>query len=193
MSETQREKIIRELRLRSFSTKNEDLHSAVTTKSGDEGTTSLLFGRKVPKWHPRIKLVGKLDMLSSFLNLCKVDADERERHSLNKIQESLVYVMGEVATHEDDWEQHTEYYHRIAESDVEQLQEMTFGLEKQGAQFTAWVEKMELPQAFAETARTITRETESMAWELVSEDLLRKELALWLNRLSDYLWAVARI
>jgi cob(I)alamin adenosyltransferase len=193
MSEAQRKDIIRELRLRSFSAKNADLHAAVTTKSGDEGETSLLFGRTVHKWHPRIKLVGKLDMLSSYLNLCKIGANERERHGLNKIQESLVYIMGEVATHEDDWERHAEFYHRISQSDVEQLQEMTAALEKQGAQFTAWVEKMELPQAFAETARTAAREAESMAWKLVSEGRLRKELARWLNRLSDYLWTVARI
>lgn len=193
MTQEQRQDIIVKLRLRSFEAQDfRDIHEQITTRTGDEGETQLVFGQRVAKSHPRIRLVGKLDLLSSFLNLAKIQAEEKSRHGLNRLQDQLVYVMGEVATHEDDAERYMEHYHSLAASDVDELEVATRALEASGAQFTGWIEKLEWGSALVETARSAAREAEAMAWELHNENLLRVELPRWLNRLSDYLWALAR-
>lgn len=194
MSEKQRSTIISKLKLRSFEVSDfSEVQSSVTTKGGDAGYTQLLFGQKVEKWHPRIRLVGRLDFLSSLLNLSKIHSSDKGRHLLNRIQEQLVYVMGEVATDIADIDRFLDGYHSLNDTDIKDIEAKTEQLESSGAQFTGWVENLELNAAFAESARTVARETESMAWELHSQELLREVLPLWLNRLSDLLWAFARI
>lgn len=193
MSEEQRKTIISQLRLRSFEvTDFTKLHECVTTKGGDEGHTQLLFGQTVPKWHPRIRLIGKLDMLSSLLNLAKLNMPEKGRHALNRIQEKLVYVMGEAATETEDADRFFENYHSLNDEDIDELETATRSCEASGAQFTGWVEKMEQAGAIIEVGRTAAREAESMAWELHQQGMVRDILPRWLNRLSDYLWAFAR-
>ena len=192
MSKSQRIQIIKTLKLRSFSVEHESRSTTATTKLGDSGETCLLFDRRVPKWHIRIRLVGLLDTLNSFLNLSKTAVIEREKHAINRIQEALVYLMGEVATHEDDVERFFEFYHSLSESDVNQLEELTSRLQAEGSQFTSWVEDLKLSKGFADVARTFSRQAESLAWELISNTNTRPLLARWLNRLSDYLWALSR-
>ena len=192
MSESQRIQIIETLKLRSFSVQHEDLATSATTKLGDTGETSLLFDRRVPKWHIRIRLIGVLDTLNSFLNLSKTGLIEREKHAINRIQETLVYVMGEIATHDEDVGRFFEFYHSLSESDIKQLEELTNRLQAEGSQFSGWVEDLELPRGFADAARTFSRQAESLTWELISNTETRPLLAKWINRLSDYLWALSR-
>lgn len=193
MSDTQREQLIKELGLRSFKVKAfTDLHSSVTTKDGDEGTTELLFGSVVPKWHPRIRLIGKLDHLSSVLNLAKLSTSDKIQKRLYRLQEILVYVMGEVATPSKDRERFLDNYHSLTEADVSDLESSTRDLQNRGAEFTGWVKPMRQTEAILEIARTVARESESMAWELVDQGELRVIIARWINRLSDFLWAFAR-
>ena len=151
-----------------------------------------MFDRRVAKWHIRIRLVGLLDTLNSFLSLSKTSVAERQKHALNRIQEALVYLMGEVATDDKDVERFYEFYHSLSESDVNQLEELTNRLEADGSQFQSWVAEMEVSKGFADAARTFARQAESLMWELISETNTRPLLARWLNRLSDYLWALSR-
>lgn len=192
MSEDQREEILKVLNARSFLSTHAEASSSATTKAGDSGMTQLLFDREVSKWHPRIRLIGKLDTLSSFLNLCKNGIADRDKHALNRIQETLVYIMGEVATHEEDVEQFMEFYHSLSDSDIATIDGLIEGLEASGSTFSSWVQDLDLNKSFADTARTIARQAEASAWELVSQQKLRPLLAQWLNRLSDYLWAFSR-
>lgn len=192
MSDEQREEIINKLACRSFTDLKSDQPTSVTTKSGDEGMTQLLFERGVTKWDPRIKLVGQLDTMNSFINLYKAGVLDDEKQTLGRVQDTLVYVMAEIATHEDDMARYKEFYHSIAEADVKRLEELTQKLEGQGTSFASWVEDLEIHCAYADTARTFTRQAESMTWELVSQEKIRPLLAQWLNRLSDFLWALSR-
>lgn len=192
MSETQRDEILKVLNTRSFLSNHAEASNSATTKSGDLGMTQLLFDREVPKWHPRIKLIGKLDSLSSFLNLCKNGVGEREKSDLSRVQEILVYIMGEIATHEEDVEQFMKFYHSLSSSEIAIMDELTQKLEASGSTFSGWVQDLDLHKGFADTARTFARQAEASAWELVSQQKLRPLLAQWLNRLSDYLWALSR-
>src|SRR5581483_9411087 len=79
------------------------LRRSIATRTGDDGTTGLLYGRRVPKDHPQIEAVGAFDELNAALGLakatCKKDA---RRAALEKIQRNLIALMGELACAERD-------------------------------------------------------------------------------------------
>lgn len=193
MSNTQKSKLVEALKTRTHSESCDLLSKTIITKSGDAGVTELLFGRKVPKWDLRIRLLGKIDTLSSLLNLCKSSATETRIRQLNQLHENMVYVMGEVATDHEDLERFLDNFHSITEADILKLESNTATLEEKGAEFTGWVEDIQGASAFAEIARTAAREAESMAWELEHAKKLRPVVCQWLNRVADYLWALARM
>ncbi|MBL9199560.1 MAG: ATP:cob(I)alamin adenosyltransferase, partial [Opitutaceae bacterium] len=75
---------------------------SIATRTGDDGTTALLYGQRVPKDHPQIEAVGALDELNAALGAVKPllgggarDADLRAL--LTSVQKHLVALMGEVA------------------------------------------------------------------------------------------------
>jgi cob(I)alamin adenosyltransferase len=192
MSSQEKNDLSIKLNSRDFSRTYAGISTSVTTGVGDNGRTQLLFGRVVAKWHPRIKLVGKLDIVSCHLNLAKLGTSDKLRHILNRVQETLVYVMAEVAVETEDFERFCDNYHSIQHSDIQQLQDLTSGMESQGTQFASWIEEFSTRQAYSELARSQVREAEILAWELAESEQLRQEIALWLNRLSDLLWALSR-
>ena len=74
---------------------------AITTKRGDYGETDLMFGRRVPKDHPRVVAVGAIDELNANLGIVRVlsqDAGEIIEH----IQNDLIILMGEISTLPED-------------------------------------------------------------------------------------------
>ena len=76
---------------------------SIATRTGDDGTTSLLYGQRVAKNHPQIEAVGALDELNAAIGFAKAtqpagtDPDE-----LEQIQQELVAVMGEITCAEND-------------------------------------------------------------------------------------------
>jgi ATP:cob(I)alamin adenosyltransferase len=79
----------------------------IYTKTGDDGTTSLLYGQRVPKDHPQIEAVGAFDELNAAIGAAKplMDDDSRDgitRELLTATQKDLVALMGELACAESD-------------------------------------------------------------------------------------------
>src|SRR5258707_2917596 len=82
------------------------MHS-IATRTGDDGTTSLLYGQRVPKDHPQIEAVGAFDELNTALGLVKAHLGTNDRGAaigslLTAAQKNLVALMGEVACAEAD-------------------------------------------------------------------------------------------
>src|SRR5471032_2327834 len=80
---------------------------SIATRTGDDGTTSLLYGQRVPKDHPQIEAVGAFDELNVALGTIKplLASDARGagvRDLLIAAQKNLVALMGEVACAETD-------------------------------------------------------------------------------------------
>src|ERR1700744_3295582 len=70
---------------------------SIATKTGDDGTTGLIYGHRVPKNHPRVEAYGTIDELNSALGLVRAMATEKfVSENIFWIQKSLVDVMGEV-------------------------------------------------------------------------------------------------
>src|ERR1700736_3417197 len=76
---------------------------SIATKTGDEGETSLMYGRRVLKTDPRVDAYGCVDELNSALGLARASAsDAFIAEQVLAIQKELVVVMGELATASED-------------------------------------------------------------------------------------------
>ena len=175
--------------------------NSIATKTGDDGTTSLLFGRRVPKTDVRIVANGRVDELNVRLGMAKASLppDETEaRAFIEQVQRNLVNLMGEVAVAPEDWE-------RYASSGMPNFDEALLGvldarvarLESEGFTYKGWATPGgNLPAASLDCARTACRNAELGLLQVRDVELLnpeRADLMLHsLNRLSDVLWLEAR-
>ena len=78
---------------------------SITTKRGDDGTTGLLYGQRVPKDHPQIEALGACDELNVALGLARAagaNVHEATNTLLLAVQKDLVALMGELACAESD-------------------------------------------------------------------------------------------
>src|SRR5579864_8005038 len=72
---------------------------SIATKTGDRGTTGLMYNRRVSKCHPRVEAYGCVDELNAALGLARASAEQDfVRDNLLAIQKDLVVLMGELAT-----------------------------------------------------------------------------------------------
>src|SRR5262249_43073817 len=76
---------------------------SIVTKTGDTGTTGLMYNRRVAKCHPRVEAYGSVDELNTALGQARATAEHGfVRESLLAVQKDLVVLMGELATLADD-------------------------------------------------------------------------------------------
>ena len=169
---------------------------SITTKTGDDGTTSLLFRKRVSKSHPRVVAYGQVDELSSALGLCRASSkDQAIKAQILNIQQQLIHLMGELATDDED---QTNYHRKhgkeaINEQMIRQLTE-SIRQEEAAFPFQGWRCAGEtLAEAFFDQARTICRRAERGVVALKESSFaVRPELIQYLNRLADLLWLWSR-
>src|ERR1035438_4032489 len=76
---------------------------SIATKTGDDGTTALMYGRRVPKNHPRVEACGTVDELNAALGLARATAEhDFVRGNLLAIQKDLIVLMGELCVQPED-------------------------------------------------------------------------------------------
>ncbi|NCG08138.1 MAG: cob(I)yrinic acid a,c-diamide adenosyltransferase [Verrucomicrobia bacterium] len=170
---------------------------SIATKTGDDGTTALLFGKRVPKTHPRIVTNGAIDELGAALGLCRAFThQENVRPSLLQIQKELIHFMGELACENSHQERYLKKYadQAIQPVLVERLTNAIQTIEGQGGSFTGWRHPGESPaEACFDSARTLCRRAERALIALrESGATVRDVLIQYLNRLSDLLWLWSR-
>ncbi len=169
---------------------------SIATKRGDAGETSLLFGRRVSKTHPRVIAYGGVDELGSTLGLCRAHStDEATKSLLREVQGELIYLMSELATDDADHERWHEKYGEsaISNTQVDRFTELIKAKETH-IQFRGWSYPGENPaEAFFDQARTTCRRAERGVVELKESGVaVRPELLQYLNRLADLLWLQGR-
>lgn len=169
---------------------------SIATKTGDAGMTSLMFNRRVSKCHPRVEACGAVDELNSVLGLARASSTQDDlRHIIEEIQKHLVPLMGELATLESDL---AAYIHggfgRIGKIQIEKLDQYVLALEKEAGTFQGWVQPgANIPAATLDLARTVCRRAERDICGLTEAGQLEnKDILIYLNRLSDMLWLLAR-
>lgn len=170
---------------------------SIATKRGDDGTTSLLFGKRVPKNHPRVMTYGRVDELNSALGLCRAHANHHTiREQILKVQQELVYMMSELATDDEDHARLNEKFGEklIDPKKVEALTQLVYTLESRDGGFKGWSTPGNTPaDGFFDLARTTCRRSERGLITLrESGASVRPELIAYLNRLADLLWLWGR-
>lgn len=173
---------------------------SIATRTGDDGTTGLLYGQRVPKDHPQIEAVGACDELNAALGAAKalLPATPRgtEVHaSLTRIQRQLVALMGEVACAEADAARYAaSTFEKVTAEDVHRLDTELAALEARGLRFDGWATPGANPVAAAlDLARTAARRAERRLTALAAHGrCLRADVGRFINRLSDLLWLLAR-
>jgi cob(I)alamin adenosyltransferase len=168
----------------------------IATKTGDTGTTALMFNRRLSKSHPRVEAYGCVDELNAALGLARATADlELVREGLLTIQKDLVLLMGEVATDNDDLERYIkDGFARINPDATAKLDRWIVEIEAQNISYRGWATPgATINSAALDVARTVCRRAERRVCALHEAGTMRNtEIIIYLNRLSDLLWLFAR-
>jgi cob(I)alamin adenosyltransferase len=165
------------------------------TKTGDGGTTGLMYGRRVPKSDPRVEAYGTVDELNATLGLARATAEPGAGALFSSIQNDLVALMGELATAAADAPRYqAEGRPRMTPAATARLEEAARGLEAVGVSPGDWaMPGGTLHGAALDLARTVCRRAERRVCALQQAgELPNAEIVTYLNRLSDLLWLLAR-
>jgi cob(I)alamin adenosyltransferase len=170
---------------------------SIATKTGDEGETSLMYGRRVPKTDPRVDAYGCVDELNSALGLARASAQNSFiGDRILAIQKELVLVMGELATASEDIDRYVKGgFQLTTDAMTERLTVAVDDLEKNRlGKFMDWaVPGKTMNAAALDLARTTCRRAERRVAALMAVDpKFNREILRYLNRLSDLCWLLAR-
>jgi cob(I)alamin adenosyltransferase len=170
----------------------------VYTKTGDTGTTALFGGTRVPKDHARIESYGTVDELNSYIGLIRdQEIDQHYKDVLIEIQDRLFTVGAILATPPENEVlkngQKRLQNLGIIESDIELLEKEIDSMEDSLPQMTHFV----LPGghttvSYCHIARGVCRRAERLAVHLSHNEPVADIAIKYLNRLSDYLFVLAR-
>ena len=170
----------------------------IYTKTGDKGTTALFGGTRVPKHHIRIDSYGTVDELNSHIGLIRdQDIDSHYKSILINIQDKLFTVGAILATDPEKslLKNGKERLNipKISNDDIQLLENEMDDMESQLEPMTNFI----LPGghqtvSFCHIARCVCRRAERLASALNEIEPFDSNTLTYLNRLSDYLFVLAR-
>lgn len=166
----------------------------IYTRTGDQGTTGLFGGGRVPKTSPRIAAYGTVDEMSAFIGLARsYTAGHPEAERLDKlladVQDELFILGADLATPTEAKARTP----RITNEHVDRLEQAIDELEEDLPTLKQFI----LPggthaAAVLHVARTVCRRGERLVFEAGESEPLSEFAAVYLNRLSDYLFVLGR-
>ncbi|MGI8922414.1 MAG: cob(I)yrinic acid a,c-diamide adenosyltransferase [Solirubrobacteraceae bacterium] len=170
----------------------------IYTKKGDDGTTSLWYGGRVPKSHPRTEAYGAIDEAGSALGLARAACGDEHADvaaTILRVQDEMFVAGAELATAPEAAGRLEDGVSRITAEMVDELD----------GEIDRYMERVELPPKFVipggtelsarlDFARAVVRRAERRLTELAAaEDLGATEAPRFLNRCSDLIYALARV
>lgn len=170
----------------------------IYTKTGDNGTTALFGGTRVSKHHIRIDSYGTIDELNSWLGLLRdQEMDSNSKATLVSVQDKLFTVGAILATDPEKslLKNGKERLNipKISETDVEFLEKEIDSMNDNLPPMTHFI----LPGghttvSYCHIARTVCRRAERLATHLHENEPFDERVLHYINRLSDYLFVLAR-
>lgn len=168
------------------------MKSQLYTRSGDDGTTSLVGGQRVKKNSDRLEAYGMIDELSSFLGAIASDKNSNEevKGQIREIQNELFNLGSYLATLPEGKDTHCE---SLTPAKLQTLEQWIDTLDEQ----TPKIRNFVLPggsdlASKAHIARTVCRRTERAIVALADAEPVDANVVKYINRLSDYLFILAR-
>src|ERR1700761_481002 len=163
----------------------------IYTKTGDKGYTSLIGGTRVPKHHLRIESYGTVDELNSYIGLIR-DQEITTHHKqlLKEIQDRLFTIGSSLAA---DPEKSKMIIPDLHDADIELLEQEMDNMNKTLPELKHFI----LPGgstliSYCHIARCVCRRAERLTVHLAEESKVDDKVVIYLNRLSDYLFTLAR-
>lgn len=162
----------------------------IYTKTGDAGETALFGGQRLPKSHLRIEAYGTVDELNSYIGLVRdVSTDDHTRQVLKEIQDRLFMVGANLASDPSknlSPPDITLADLKLLENEIDRMDESLPPLKNfilPGGHTSV---------SFCHIARCVCRRAERLAVALHQEEPVEDSVLQYLNRLSDYLFMLAR-
>ena len=167
--------------------------SRIYTKSGDQGETGLGDGSRVPKDDPRVVAYGRVDELNAVLGLMvALDPKGSETELLRSIQNDLFDVGADLCVPQADGEKPGERL-RVSEGQATRLEAAIDRLNANLSPLNSFVLPGGTPAAaWAHLARTTCRSAERDVVTLARTQPVNPQVIVYLNRLSDLLFVLAR-
>jgi len=169
---------------------------SIVTKTGDQGTTGLMYNRRVSKCHPRVEAYGCVDELNAAIGLARATGeDDFVRDNLLAIQKDLVILMGELATAVEDLPRYVkDGFILVMPEMTAKLDKLVQEIESQKVSFKGWATPgATVHSAALDVARTVCRRAERRVCALHEAGQLHNAgIIIYLNRLADLLWLFAR-
>ena len=162
----------------------------IYTKTGDNSTTSLIGGTRVQKNDPRLECYGTIDELNSYLGLIRDNYSSQDiQDQLLTIQQKLFIISAEIA---NDKPQKTNIP-SISEADVLSLEEIIDGISEELPPQKSFIIPGGHPvSSYCQIARTVCRRAERAIYNIQPEKRPSMLSTIYINRLSDYLFILAR-
>ncbi len=163
----------------------------IYTKTGDKGTTSLIGGARVPKYHPRIEAYGTVDELISYVGLLRDQpVDDYTKQLLVKIQDRLMNCASILAADCTDCKVKIPI---IVDTDIKQIEEEIDKMDSMLEPLTSFV----LPGghqtvSVCHVCRTVCRRAERLTTKLAEETPVPENVVVYMNRLSDFFFTLSR-
>ena len=163
----------------------------IYTKTGDKGQTSLIGGTRVPKYHVRIDSYGTVDELNSYIGLIMCQEIEAHHQTiLKEIQDRLFTIGSSLASDPDRSKMKIP---DLLESDITLLEIEMDAMNDVLPVLTHFI----LPGgntvvSYCHLARCVCRRAERLTVQLAEESFVDSNITIYLNRLSDYLFVLAR-
>ncbi|MCQ0111314.1 cob(I)alamin adenosyltransferase [Zhouia amylolytica] len=170
----------------------------IYTKTGDKGQTSLFGGTRVPKHHIRIESYGTVDELNSWIGLLRDQDIEKELRKLLIHVQDRLFTIGAILATPPEKETLKNGKPRlnipkIADNDIKLLENEIDKMNENLPPMTHFV----LPGghqsvSYCHITRTVCRRAERLASHLFENEPFDEKVIQYLNRLSDYLFVLAR-
>lgn len=163
----------------------------IYTKTGDKGTTSLIGGKRVAKYHPRIEAYGTVDELISNIGLLRdQDIDEETKHFLTEIQDRLMNCASILAADCSDCKVEIP---KILPEDINAVELEIDRMDNLLEPLTSFIlPGGHLIVSMCHICRTICRRSERIIIKLTEETPVPEDLVIYINRLSDFFFVLSR-
>lgn len=160
----------------------------IYTRTGDNGKTSLLSGKRVDKHDKRIVAYGSVDELNSLMGIVRDFSPKKYQNEIFKIQNKLMIIASQLSNDKN--------YKNLPNISIKDTKFLENAIDRMTIELDP-LKNFIIPGgnklvSFTHLARCVCRRAEVNITELKEKEDLNREILLFINRLSDYLFTLAR-
>jgi len=160
----------------------------IYTKTGDNGKTSLLSGKRVDKYNKRIIAYGSVDELNSIIGVVRDFSPPKHKEEIFLIQNKLMIIASQLSNDKN--------YANLPNINIKDTEFLENAIDRMTSKLDP-LKNFIIPGgnkliSFTHFARCVCRRAEINITMLIEKEGLNKEILLFMNRLSDYLFTLAR-